>query len=486
MLLSMGVSLYTSRVVLNTLGVVDYGINNVVGGIVALFGFFSVTLSQSTQRFLTFNLGKGDTDKLRETFSAALIIHIFLSFFILFVMETVGLWFLKNKLNIPDERKNAAFWVFQFSVFASMVSIIQSPYNASIISHEKMNIYAYISILDVLLKLVIVYLLVISSYDKLISLSGLTFVVNIIIISIYRVYCRKQYSECRFRLVTDKSLYKSMLSFSGWSILSLSAAYSATQGVNILLNIFFGPVVNAARGIAVNVSNTIQAFAGNFQTAINPNIVKLYAAGKVDEFSKLIFQNVKFTFCLMWVFILPLILRTDTVLKIWLGNVPEHAVIFCRIMLINTLTSCTFRPFSVAILATGQLRTPCLVAAIIWIVVLPVSYILLKLGFPAYISFIVSASMSLAGDIVAMGYIKSVIHISLKHLFKYVLFPVLLVIICSLPFSLLVNYYSNDDIISLFIVSFISVSLVSISVYYFAFSRDMRIKIINKLRRRPV
>jgi O-antigen/teichoic acid export membrane protein len=479
MLFTMGVSLYTSRVVLRTLGVEDFGIYNVVGGIVFIFGFLNITLAQGTQRFLTFQLGKNDHEELKKTFSAALIMHIILSLIIVIIAETIGLWLLTHKLNIPLDRQNAAFWVFQFSVFTSVVSIIRAPYNAVIIAHEKMNVYAFVSIIEVSLKLLIVYLLVIMDYDKLIGFAVLTFIVNLVVAGIYQIYCKKQYHESQFQIVTDRALYKSMCSFSGWLVVGMGFAYMATYGIDIILNIFFGPIVNAARAISVQVSNAVSAFASNFQTAINPNIVKLYAAGKTGELFSLILQNVKFSFCLMWLFFLPIFLKTEYVLKIWLGIVPEHTVLFCQIVLIQTLIACTFTPFFYAIQAVGKLRLVIIVASVLWIIALFMSYLSLKFEFPVYTPFIVCLLVATAVFFVYVWYFCRTVNLPLKRLIKNVVYPILLVIIGSLPVSCVTNYYFKDGLLSSILVSLVAMFSVLISVYYFAFSREMRRKIIT-------
>lgn len=271
------VSLYTSRVILNTLGVEDYGIYNVVGGVVSMFAFFNSAMSSATQRFLSFEIGKGDFVQLRKTFNATQIIHIGIAVLILILAETVGLWFVKTYLVIPVERMDAAIWVYHFSVLSFMVSIIQVPYNATIIAHERMNVYAYVSIIEVSLKLLIVFMLTWITYDKLILYGILHFGVVFLVASLYRIYTRRNFEESKFEVVKDKDLYKSLISFSGWSLFGNIAVMLRGQGVNILLNMFFGPAVNAARGIAYQVQGALFGFVTNFQMAIKPQIIKSYA-----------------------------------------------------------------------------------------------------------------------------------------------------------------------------------------------------------------
>jgi O-antigen/teichoic acid export membrane protein len=480
MLFMMVVSLYTSRVVLKTLGVVDFGINNVVGGVVVLFGFFNSSLSMGTQRFLTFYLGKGDNEALQDSFSVSLIMHAILSGLILIIAETIGLWFLQHKLNIPVERKSAAFWVYQFSVLASIVSILQVPYNASIIARERMNIYAYVSIVEVSLKLVIVYFLTITAHDKLACYAALVLLVHIIIISIYRMYCIKKYHECRFRLIIDKSLYKPILTFSGWMILNTAANASATQGVNILLNIFFGPTVNAARAVSMQVNNAVLQFVTNFQMAINPNIIKLYATEKKSELYRLVFQNAKYSFCLMWVFVLPLLLKIDVILAYWLTEVPEYTGMFCRIILMQSLVSCLQRPIGMTVQAYGDFKQACIIVSLIFVMVLPISYFLLRLQMPPYMPFVISLTAYILEFLQNIIFLYNRIHFPVMQLLRKVFYPILLIVVCSLPISVLASLYFKDGFISLLLVIMISVISVLVPVYFIAVSREMRKKIIAK------
>lgn len=481
MLLTMLVTLYTSRVVLSTLGIKDFGIYNVVGGVVALFGILNGTLASGTQRFLTFQLGRNDLAELKKTFSVSLNIHIIFAVIILILGETVGLWFLRNKINIPIDREIAALWVYHFSVFAVALSVIQVPYNATIIAHERMNVYAYVSILDVSLKLLIVYLLTISDYDKLITYSILMFAVNIIIVSIYCIYCRRKYLECRFGLVPDKKLYKTILTFSGWNILGSAAGTGSTQGVNILLNIFYGPAINAARGISVQVSNAIMAFVNNFQTAVNPQIVKLYATGKINELHTILFQNAKFSFCLMWCLLLPMLLKLETVLELWLVEIPEYTALFCRLILLQTLISCLQRPFVMAIYAIGKTKIVNLTSALISLSALPISYFLLKQGMPVYIPFVIYIITSAICAFIELFLLYKWISLSINILLKQVFIPIISIILCSLPISFLVNYYSAKNFISFLYVLALSITLVLTSVYYIALDKKMRITIKKKL-----
>ena len=336
-LLIMLVTLYTSRVVLNTLGVTDYGVYNVVGGVVAMFGFINSSMASATQRFITFALGKGDKDNLQKVFSTALQIHVLIAALIVVLGETVGLWFMYTQMQIPADRMDAAFWVLQCSIVSAVVMIISVPYNADIIAHERMSAFAYISIIEAVLRLAIVYLLLAFSYDKLILYAFLTLAVQLLIRFCYSSYCNKHFPESKYRHVWDKFLFKEMTGFAGWGMFSSLSGILSGQGLNMLLNVFFGPVVNAARAVAVQVQNAILQFIGNFQMAINPQITKTYANGEMEDMHKLMFRSAKFTFYLLFVVSLPVLFETNFILTVWLKTVPENTVIFLRIMICVSL-----------------------------------------------------------------------------------------------------------------------------------------------------
>ena len=484
MFMIMGVSLYTSRIILSTLGIVDFGIYNVIGGIVVMFEFLNVTMATGTQRFLTFQLGKKNFKELKKTFSTALIIHIFLALVILILAETIGLWFLNYKMNIPADRMYAAQWVFQFSVFASLVSIVQVPYNAIIIAHERMNIYAYVSILEVILKLLLLYLLLIVKYDKLIVYAILIFLVNTIVIMIYRIYCTRQYTECKFQLVHDKQMYKSMLSFSGWNIFGCMAATGANQGINILLNLFFGPAVNAARAISYQVSNAINGFNNNFQTAVTPQITKLYAENKITDLHTLLFQNAKFVFLLLYLISLPVLFELNILLFWWLKVVPENTLLFCRIILVHSLIYSTTRPFIMAIHATGKMKFLNLTAGISLLMVLPISYLSLKLGAPSYTPFIIY----IIGTIVEFSFelyiLNKYINLSFIDFLKKTIIPISKVSLISIILPTLVIWYLDAGLMRLALIILTSSICILFSSYFIAIDHLDRIKVRTYLMNR--
>lgn len=478
MLFTMGVSLYTSRVVLNALGVVDFGIYNVVGGVVAMLGFLNGALSSSTSRFLTYELGKKNFDQLKKVFSTTLTIHIALALIILIFAETFGLWFLLNKLVIPHDRMTAALWVYQFSILTCLVSITQVPYNASIIAHEQMNIYAYVSIVEAVLKLLIVYLLVLTGFDKLKAYAVLMFLVGITIAMTYRIYCIRTYSECHYSFQWDKEIYTSIASFSGWSLSGSFTYILLTQGSNILLNMFFGPVVNASRAIAVQVNAAISAFVGNFRMASNPQIVKFYAGNEKQKMKNLVISTTKFSFYLLLFLELPVLLESQMILHIWLGIVPDYALIFMQLTLVDTLITifdtCLYFVFN----AMGRLRENAIISPLIGIWILPVSYVLFKYGFsPVSLFYVVIVKSSILSFIVKPILLYRYAGYKSEDFIKIFL-PCVLVTLAGVIPPGLCRYFMDAGWLRLVTICFVSASSVSISVLYLGMDKELRKKII--------
>ncbi|MDL2323458.1 lipopolysaccharide biosynthesis protein, partial [Bacteroidales bacterium OttesenSCG-928-A17] len=390
MLFSMIVSLYTSRVVLNTLGVEDYGIYNVVGGIVVLFGFFNNAMSASTQRFLTFELDRGSFERLRSVFGVSVTLHSIIALIIFILAETIGLWFLNTQINIPFERIEAANWVYQFSIFSFIITVITVPYSASIISHEKMSFYAYLGIIEVILKLLIVFILTYGNYDKLKFYAMLTFIVILIIRFTYVLYCRKEFNESKSGFLWDKELFRSMGSFANWNLLGVFAGIGYNQGVNILLNIFFGPTINAARGITFQVQGAVNNFVSSFQTAVNPPIVKAYATNNISFLYNLVFTSSKASFFLLFIISLPVMINTEEILTLWLKNPPDYSTTFTRLILCDILVGALSGSIHTLVQATGNIKKYQLLVSGILLLNLPLSYLFLKMGYPPQITFIIS------------------------------------------------------------------------------------------------
>ena len=353
----MAVSLFTSRVILNTLGVEDYGIYNVVGGIVTMFSVLSGSLSASISRFITFELGKGDFKRLKTIFSTGVNVQIGLSVLIIAIAEVVGIWFLNTKMNIPPERILAANWVFQCAIFTFVLNLLSVPYNAAIIAHEKMSAFAYISVIEVTLKLIIVYILMASPFDRLGTYAVLLFLVGAVIRFIYGYYCKRHFEECTYHFVIDKPILKEMTGFAGWNFLGNGAYMLNTQGVNILMNLYFGVAVNAARGVATQVDAALKQFVNNFTTAVNPQITKSYAQGDLDYMHKLVCRSAKLSAFLMLFFAVPIILETKTILTLWLKTIPEYATIFLQLTIISSFVDTVLANSLVtSMFATGNIK----------------------------------------------------------------------------------------------------------------------------------
>lgn len=417
-LLVMAISLYTSRVILSALGVEDYGVYNVVGGAVAMFGILSSALSSAISRFITFELGKNDFVRLGKVFSTSINIQIIISVIVILVAESVGLWLLYNKLNIPEERLNAAFWVLQLSLLAFCTNLLSVPYNACIIAHEHMKTFAYVSVIEAVGKLGVCYLLLISPWDRLIVYAFLLFMISLIIRLIYGVYCHRSFSECSYSLVFEKGLLKQIGAFAGWNFFINTAAIFNTQGINILINIFFGVVFNAARGIANQVDGAVMQFVNNFVMAINPQITKSYAANNIDEMNKLVCRGARYSYLLMLVFALPFFFETETILKLWLKTVPEDTALFVRLGLVGSMFMSLGNTGYTACMATGNIKRYTLWITSIGCLVFPVSYTAYKLGAPVYASYIVFGAVYLILDLVRLWIMKGLLNFPVSMFFK--------------------------------------------------------------------
>lgn len=482
MLLTMAVSLYTSRVVLNTLGIDDYGIYNVVGGIVTMFGFLNSAMAGATQRFLTFELGRGNKEKLNKTFCTSMTIHVVISLIILLLAETIGLWFLNHKMVIPLDRMTAAHWVYQMSVLSTMVMMISVPYNATIIAHEKMSAFAYISILEVVLRLVIVYMLLMFDSDKLIIYAVLLCCVQLLIRVIYGRYCNKHFDECHYEITYDKELFNEMAAFAGWSLFGNLAAVGFTQGVNIILNMFFGPVVNAARAIAVQVQHAVQGFVQNFQMALNPQITKSYANNDLNQMHTLVFASSKYSFFLLLCIALPIIIETEPILKAWLKTVPDYTVDFVRLILLIMMVDALSNPLIVSAQATGKIKVYQAVIGSILLLIVPIAYLTLALGSEPESVFVVQLLVVIIAQIVRLIMIRSMICLPLIKYFKKVLIRIILVSVTA-PIPPIISYLVLPDVnlLSFIIVCIVCILSTCVSVYYLGLEYSERLFVRNKL-----
>ena len=480
MLFGMLVSLYTSRVILQTLGVEDYGVYNVVGGVITMFTFLNSAMSSATSRYITFEIGKGNMEQLKKVFSTALQIHAIIALLIVILGETMGLWFLMNELVIPDGRMDAAMWVYQCSVVTAVVTIMSVPYNADIIAHEKMSAFAYISVLEIILKLAIVYLLVELPFDKLKVYAVLVLMVGLLIRYIYTRYCHKHFEESHYIHRIDKPLLKEMSSFAGWSFWGNLAAILYSQGLNMMLNIFFGPVVNAARGIATQIQGVVQQFVGNFQMALNPQITKTYASGELDKMHSLMFRSARFSFMLLFFLSLPILLETNYILTLWLGIVPENTVIFARIIIAISLIYTIANPCVIANQATGKVKVYQAVVGGLLLLILPISYIVLKMGAPAYSVFIVHFCVESVAQFARMYMLRNMIDLPLLSYVKNIYLPIMGVVLLSIVMPLLVYSNMQEGFIRLLAVSMTCVISVAMTSLFIGMTRNERTFLINK------
>lgn len=389
------ISLYTSRVVLNALGVDDYGIYNVVGGFVAMFSLLSGALSNAISRYITFELGRGDKEKLKEVFSTSVTVQIILALVVGVLAEAFGIWFLNVKMNIPNERMVAANWVFQCSLLTFAINLISIPYNAAIIAHERMNAFAYISILEAFLKLGAVFLLFVIGYDKLIVYALLLALVATLIRVIYGAYCSRHFEECHYQFSINKPLIKEMTSLAGWNMLGSSGSILNSHGVNLLMNLFFGVTVNAARGLAVQVNGAVTQFVNSFTTAVNPQITKSYAKGEKDYLLKLVMMSSKYSFFLTLLLAAPIIAETPYILKLWLKEVPDYTVLFVRLTLMVSLIASLSTSLYTLALSTGNIKMYQIVVGSLSLSCFFVTYAFYKLGFPVETAYYVNIGIQI-------------------------------------------------------------------------------------------
>ena len=479
MLFSMGVSLYTSRVVLQVLGVENFGIYNVVGGIITMISFINGGMVSSTQRYITFELGKGDVHQLHKVFITSVQIHLLISVVILILAETIGLWFLLNKLVIPEDRLVSAIWVYECSIIACIVSIMSIPYNAAIIAHEKMSAFAYISIVDVVLKLLIVYLLLIIPFDKLIVYAILMLSVQIIIRFIFTNYCQKHFLESKYEHHVDLPLLKEMASFAGWSFWGNLAGVLYTQGLNMMLNVYFGPLVNAARGIAVQVQTATQGFVTNFQMALNPQITKKFANQDLRNMHSLMFRSARFSFFLLFFLTLPVLLETKFILEIWLKTVPDDTVTFIRIMILISLIYTTANPCIVANQATGKVKKYQMVVGGTLLTILPISYLILELDAPAYSVFIVHFFVESIAQILRLYMLRNLINLSFLRYLRNVYVPIVSTVLLACIFPTYVHFSIAEGLFRFIFVGFSCVFSTIVFVFMLGLTKNERTTIIS-------
>ena len=482
-ILIMLVSLYTSRVVLNTLGVEDYGVYQAVGGVVAMFSVISGALSNSISRYITYGIGKGDKSELVRIFSTSILIQIAIAIVVFLLCEIFGTWFLNVKMVIPDGRLVAANWVLQCSLITFVVGLISTPYNACIIAHEHMNAFAYISIIEAFLKLAVVYMLLISPYDKLQTYVVLLVCVSIFIRLLYSLYCRRFFEECKPKLIYDRKMFKDMMGFAWWNFFSNAAYIFNTQGVSLLVNVYFGVALNAARGIATQVDGAVLQFVNNFSMAINPQITKSYASGDRSRLNYLVCKGARFSYFLLLLVTLPILFETESILTLWLKTVPDYTVIFVRLSFIGMLVTCLGTTGYTACLATGNIKKYTLWITISGSMVFILTWISYILGASVVVTYWIYIVVYIVVQIIRLWIMKGLLDFPVMLFVKEVLFKISIPTILSLIVPMIIINLWEPSLIRLFATCFVSVCSTGICIFTMGLTAGERQLIVSKIRR---
>lgn len=465
MIVTLIVGLFTSRVILDSLGVEDYGIYNLVGGFVSMFSVVRAGLVSSTQRFITYDLGSGNFENLKKTFSTVCVIYLCLCAIVLLFAELGGIWFLDSKLSIPSSRLTAAHWVFHLSLITLVVTLLSSPYNSLIIAHEKMKAFAYITIYEVVAKLIVAYLIYVAPFDKLITYAILLCFVQITVPILYWIYCKHNFKESTICFKFDWPKIKEIYAFAGWSMMGGLAFMGFTQGLNMLLGMFFTPVVNAARGIAVQVQGIILQFVSNFQTAIDPQIIKSYARGDRAYMNQLISTSSRFSFYLLYLLSLPIILEAEELLGWWLVEVPDYTAFFFRLIIITTMFDAISNPYGKAIQATGMIKNYQLVTSSILLLIVPVAYLVLRLGGDPYSVFVVHIVLGFIAMCSRIYMAQRIADIPVVHFVSGIIRPVIMVTALSFIIPLFAHILMPEGFIRFMVVSLLSVVCSILAIY---------------------
>lgn len=484
MIFMLAVTLFTSRVILDSLGEDDYGIYNVVGGVVAMLSILSGPLSAAITRFLTYELGIGNKDKLTKVFSTSLNIQILMAVVIFFICEVVGVWFLNTQMNIPKDRLDAANFVLQCSLVTFMINFIIVPFNACIISHEKMDVFAYLSIFDVSIKLGIAYLIFISPIDKLKLYSLLLLLSSLLLFLIYSWYCRRCFEEVKFKILFDKGLFKDIASFAGWNLFGNSSWILNTQGITMLINVFFGVKVNAARAIAMQVEGALNQFVNNFTTAINPQITKSYAVKNYNYLFSLINKGSKYSYFIMFLFVVPIVLEAETILSIWLIQVPKDAVIFVRITSLASLTLAMGNSMITGIMATGDIKKYEIVITSVASLVFPLTWIAYKFGCPAYYAYIIYGIIYFSLNFIRMAFLRNLMHYPIKKYFKDVFIRLIIVSIISFSLPCIIIIFMQQSVLRLVVSCLVSIIWTLCTILILGLDKSERVFLYSKLNKR--
>ncbi len=475
------ITLYTSRVVLHALGVEDYGVFSVVGGFVSMFAFLNTSMSNGIQRFFNFELGKNGEEGANKVYKTALLIQLLLGIVIIVLTESFGIWYLHNKMVIPEGRMYAAEWVFQIAIVQFLVIIMQVPYTAAVMAHEKMDFYAVVSILDAVLKLVLVLLLPYVSIDKLIVWGFFGLVIHLFDFSLYFFYCKKNFREIHLthsEPIIEKSLFSSMLGFSGWNIFGSFSNMMRDQGINLIINFFFGPVVNAARGIAVQVNSAISGLVSSILTPVRPQVIQSYAKGELDRSMHLTFSISKLSLCFLFFLALPVCVEIDFILNLWLGGVvPDHTQAFCIIILITSATLIPMGALATLVHASGKMRKYQLIGSTVKLISVPIAYVMLRLGYAVEWAFIMVLLFDAIGLVVGMFIIKTLMPFSIRSYFRYVVLPIVPVFSIALLTDWLIHSFLSNEIARVLAVFIIGSLVLLALVYFIAMTKEEKILI---------
>jgi O-antigen/teichoic acid export membrane protein len=481
-LFSMFIALIISRVLLQALGVNNFGVNSAVAGVIAMFSVVSGSLSGSISRFITYELGHGDSDKLKRIFSTSINIQLVIGVFILILGETIGVWFLNTQMNIPDGRMVAANWVLQCSMLSFFIGLTQTPYTACIIGHEKMSVYAWFSIIESIFRLIIVYIIYISPFDKLISYSVLGLLVSVVIRFVQRIYCKRIFAECSYSFTIDKGLIKEMSGFAGWTFLTNTAWIFNSQGINLLVNIFFGVAFNAARGLATSIEGMIVKFSNDFTTALKPQITKSYAAGEIDEMNKLICRGSRFAYYLLFIFSLPLMFEAHAAIYLWLGQVPEYTVMFFRLTIIFVLIHHLGGTGYTACMATGRIKWYTIIITSVGFLVFPLTWIAYKLNAPVESTYYISIFIYSILNIIRLFIMRHLWGFPISMFLTKVIKPIVIVTVLSIIAPLMLYLNLEAGIIKAFVVMFVSVISCLIVTFIFGLNSFERTLVLNKTK----
>lgn len=490
MVFLMFVSLYTSRVILDALGEDDYGYYNVIGGVVGMFAILTQSLSNAVSRFLNYEMGKGNKEKLKRIFSCSLTILSVLALAVAVVTELGGCWWVNNMMVISHDRLDAANWVLQFSILTFCITLVSAPYNAAIIAHEKMSAFAYISIIEGVAKLIVAYLIIVSPIDRLTFYAFLLLLIQIFVFLLYVIYCHKNFQECHYSFVYDSSMMKEMFSYAGWTFIGNAAFILKKQGTNIILNLFTPPSVNAARAIAMYVDNTVAGFSSNFFTAVKPQITQSYSRGDHEFMMRLIFKSSRFSFYLLLIMGLPVIMSSDFILNIWLEEVPDYTMEFVNLMLVNLMLETLSQPLIVANSATGRIRNYQLIVGGIQLLNIPVSYIFLQQGITPEIVVIVSIALECASLVARAVILRSQMQLPLLKFFRGVILNVLFVSLTSSVLPVICWFNMSNDIVRFAVLTSLCITSTIASIWFIGCDTEEKIairkqvvKITNKFKK---